>query len=113
MARHEALSAKCDVKLLPATPLDPELERVLRSYFSGSVVEDLASLGGTLSINVATAKSKKKEVPINNNFIAFLKSFRGDERELRDRVEPLSTGQLANIARQLKIPVRSGSPAPE
>jgi len=89
-------------------PLEPEIEKLLRLYFSESVVQELTSLGGVLSINVVPAKPKKnKESPIDNKFVEFLKSFQGKERELRDRLDPLSTGQLANIARQLKIPTRS------
>jgi hypothetical protein len=113
MARHESLSAKCDLTLPPATPLDPELDSLLRSYFSGSLIEELTTVGGTLSINVATAKNKRKDASIDSSFISFLTTFKGDERELKDRLEPLSTRQLANIARHLKVPVRSKSNASE
>jgi hypothetical protein len=113
-AKHESLMMKCDVKLLPDTPIERELERVLSSYFSDSVIKDLGSLGGTLSINITTnSRKKEKGLQTNDNFVTFLKSFSGDERELRDRLEPLSTRQLNDIARQLKIPVRSGSNATE
>lgn len=113
MPRHESVSAKCDLKLPPSTALEPELNRLLRLYFSGELVEELTSLGGVLSINISTTGNRKKEATVSDTFINFLKTFSGDERELRDQLDPLSTRQLAFIARQFKIPVRSKTSAPE
>jgi hypothetical protein len=114
MPSNNSLIARCDVKFLPETRLEPELESVLRSYFSESLIKTLESVGGTISINLLFSTQKKpKEVSLDNKFVEFLQSFSGDERELRDRLEPLSTGKLTNLTRQLKIPVRSNATASE
>jgi hypothetical protein len=114
MPHNDFVTARCELKISPQTQLKPELESVLRSYFSESVINDFRVAGGTVSINLALgSKRRAKESLTDNKFVEFLKSFRGDERELRDRLEPLSTSMLANITRQLKIPVRSNATASE
>jgi hypothetical protein len=114
MLSNNALTARCDIKFSPQDRLKPDLEGVLRTYFSESVVKDLEATGGTVSINLALGSQKKpKESAVDARFIEFLRSFSGDERELRDRLEPLSTGKLANLTRHLHIPVRSNAAGSE
>jgi hypothetical protein len=114
MANYNSLTAKCDLKLSPESTLDPEMDHVLRSFFSGSLVDALQKSGGNLSISiVAGAGKRKKDDKIDESFVKYLGSFDGDEKELRERLEPLLTRQLFGIAKRLKIPLRSGAASSE
>jgi hypothetical protein len=90
------------------------MDHVLRSFFSGSLVDALQKSGGNLSISiVAGAGKRKKDDKIDESFVKYLGSFDGDEKELRERLEPLLTRQLFGIAKRLKIPLRSGAASSE
>lgn len=97
------------IELAPFAQIEPRLRDFLLNYFPAELVDKVFQSGGrlTISLRAGPKKVRRREDLDIAAFVTYLRNFNGNERELRERLEPLMTKQLRGLAREFKIPIKS------
>jgi hypothetical protein len=106
---------KRELTIVPGRTISENLRRIIQEAFESGVLDSLELKGGRITIQVSVGPKKKARLApkFDQRYIEYIRTFSGDEIELRQRLETLPVQHLKLIARELGLPLRSNATSQE